>query len=271
MPSSSSTLYIVTGATGGIGGAVAEALARQGQSLVLACRDSRRAALKVQELTATTGNTDIQALTLDLSSFDAVRRFVSSLQQLQRPVAALVNVAGAMSRRSSVTADGFELDFQVNCLSTALLSRLVVPLMVAGGHIIFTTSVTRKIWNLPSSFPREPHFSQLGTYGRSKLALTIFAHHFAQTVQSQDIRVACADPGVVNTGMISMHRWFDCLADIFFRPFISTPAQGARPMLRALTDTATCRLHSCSSSGSLVLRKRWEEALPLVLAAVPNA
>ena len=90
-------------------------------------------------------------------------------------------------------------------------------------------------------------------------------------MQSQDIRVACADPGVVNTGMISMHRWFDCLADIFFRPFISTPAQGARPMLRALTDTATCRLHSCSSSGPLVLRKRWEEALPLVLAAVPNA
>lgn len=266
----SSPLYIVSGATGGIGGAVAEALARQGKPLMLACRNMKAAAKKVEQLTDATGNTDIQALMLDLSSFDAVRHFVEEVKRLERPVAALVNVAGAMSRDSSLTADGYELDIQVNCLSTALLARLLAPMIPSGGHIIFTSSVTRKIWNLADVFPHEPHFSQLGTYGRSKLALTIFAHHFAAQVKAQGIRVACADPGVVNTGMISMHRWFDFLADIFFRPFISSPAQGARPMLAALSDEDTCLMHCGNSSRPLVMRQRWEAAKPSVLAAIPE-
>ena len=46
--------------------------------------------------------------------------------------------------------------------------------------------------------------------------------------------MACADPGVVNTNMITMHRWYDRVADLLFRPLISTPAQGAQVLLTAL-------------------------------------
>lgn len=269
--STTKPLYIVTGATGGIGGAVAETLAREGKALILACRNQVAAEKLAEKIKEETRNSDIQALHLDLSSFDGVRQFVGNLQQTQRPVAALLNVAGAMTRRSTPDKSGIELDYQVNCLSTALLSRLVAPMIVKGGHIVFTTSITRKIWSLPLSFPLHEHFSQLGTYGRSKLALTIFAHHLASELRDMDIRVACADPGVVNTGMITMHRWFDFLADIFFRPFISTPIQGAQPMLRALKDNQTCRLHAGKKGYPLTLRSEWEKRKKEVVALVPRS
>lgn len=264
-------LYIVTGATGGIGGAVAKVLAEEGKALVLACRNLDVAAEFAVQLQRETGNADITALRLDLSTFDGVRDFVAELRQMRRSVVALVNVAGAMSRRSTPNAAGIELDYQVNFLSTALLSRLVAPLMPEGGHIVFTTSVTRKVWSLPPTFPRHEHFSQLGTYGRSKLALTIFAHHLASELRGRNIFVACADPGVVNTRMISMQRWFDFLADIFFRPFISTPLQGARPLLLALKDDKTCQLHSGTTAKALKLRGAWEKRKKEIVYLIPNS
>ena len=249
---SSHPLYIVTGATGGIGGAVAEALAREGKTLVLACRNVNAAEALAHRLRNDVQGVEILVLHLDLSSFNGVRRFVDDLKKLYRPVAALVNVAGTMTRHSTPDASGVELDYRVNCLSTALLARLVSPLMPPRSHIVFTTSVTRMLWDIPQAFPREGKFSQLATYGRSKLALTVFAHSLAEA-------------------MITMHRWFDRLADILFRPFISTPRKGAEPLLRALADDATCRLHTCRGAYILTLRESWKRREADILAQVPMA
>lgn len=268
---SSHPLYIVTGATGGIGGAVAEALAREGKTLVLACRNVNAAEALAHRLRNDVQGVEILVLHLDLSSFNGVRRFVDDLKKLYRPVAALVNVAGTMTRHSTPDASGVELDYRVNCLSTALLARLVSPLMPPRSHIVFTTSVTRMLWDIPQPFPRDGKFSQLATYGRSKLALTVFAHCLAEELRQRDIRVACADPGVVDTAMITMHRWFDRLADILFRPFISTPRKGAEPLLRALADDATCRLHTCRGAYILTLRESWKRREADILAQVPIA
>jgi len=48
--------------------------------------------------------------------------------------------------------------------------------------------------------------------------------------------VNAVDPGVVNTGMITMHKWYDPLADIFFRPFIKSPEQGAMTAILLATS-----------------------------------
>lgn len=227
-------LFIVTGATGGIGRATAVALALEGKALVLACRNVNTAAIFARELIAKTGNEDIIVLRLDLGSFASIRTFANDVQALNRPIAAVLNVAGVMTRHSMLTDDGFEQSIQVNFLGTALLNILLAPTIVKGGHIVFTTSLTRLVSRIPEQFPHESNFSQLGTYGRSKLALTLFAIYMTTVLKTAGIVVACADPGVVNTNMITMHRWFDKIADHLFRPLISTPAQGAQALLKAL-------------------------------------
>lgn len=235
-------LYIVSGATGGIGRATSVALALEGKALVLACRNVNTAAIFARDLVAKTGNEDITTLHLDLSSFESVRKFVEELKKLNRPVEALVNVAGVMTRNSQITNDGYEQSVQVNYLGTALLSILTAPLIPQGGHIVFTTSLTRLVSHIPNQFPHESNFSQLGTYGRSKLALTMFAIYLTTVLKTAGIKVACADPGIVNTNMITMNRWFDRIADHLFRPFISTPAEGAQALINAV---------NCSESGLL--------------------
>lgn len=235
----SKPLYIITGATGGIGRATAVALALEGKALVLACRNVNTAAIFARELIAKTGNEDITVLRLDLSTFESVRTFISDLKALNRPVHALINVAGVMTRESMITPDGYEQSVEVNYLGTALLSLLTAPIMTDGGKIVFTTSLTRLVSRIPAQFPHESNFSQLGTYGRSKLALTMFAIYLTTVLKTSGIKVACADPGIVNTNMITMNRWFDRIADHLFRPFISTPAQGAQALLKALNSTET--------------------------------
>lgn len=246
------SLHIITGATGGIGRAIAVALALEGKSLVLACRNTNAATVLAREIAQQTGNEDVTVVPLDLASFASVRRAAAQIEAMRRPVAALMNNAGIMTRNSHITEDGFEQTVQVNYLGTALLALLVAPLVREGGKIVFTTSITRVIYDIPDQWPYESNFSQLGTYGRSKLALTLFAIYLTTVLKTSGVMVECADPGVVNTKMITMDRWFDRLADICFRPFISSPSEGAKAALRALEATATGYIFHGEESTRLV-------------------
>ena len=57
-----------------------------------------------------------------------------------------------------------------------------------------------------------------------------------RSLRERGITVNAADPGVVSTGIIRMQMFFDPLTDIFFRPFIRTPRQGADTAIRLLLD-----------------------------------
>ena len=62
-------------------------------------------------------------------------------------------------------------------------------------------------------------------------------HTIALARRYPQFRINVADPGIVDSNMITMGRWFDRLSDLLFRPFIKTPEQGAAPALRALHAT----------------------------------
>lgn len=240
-----SPIYIVTGATGGIGKEIARALAAQRHAVMLACRNAAKAESLRAELAAA-GNGETLVGELSLDSAKSVKDFAAMVEATGRPIAALIHNAGTMERRRQVTADGFERTLAVNFLAPAALTLRLLPQVADGGVITFTTSVTRRLHSLKEPILDEPEsrFSQLGTYGRTKLALTHFAAHVAQlpSVRERHIRVACADPGIVNTSMISMSRWYDPIADILFRPLISKPATGAKATLRAIGSDLTAHL-----------------------------
>lgn len=230
----STSLYIVTGTTGSIGSVIAHTLATEGKAVVLACRNRNKAEKQRETLISETGNEDIHCVELDLDNMEAVKVACESIKGLNRPIAAIVNNAGVMSRRSAIVADSYEQDFLVNTFSTALFTIQLIPVMEDNGTVVFTTSLTRDVWRLPKIFPKEKNFGQLATYGRSKRAVTMFSVWLNEQLKSRGIKVNCADPGVVDTGMIAMDRWFDPIADVLFRPLISTPEKGASSALNAL-------------------------------------
>ena len=227
--------FIITGATGSIGRELATLLAGTSKPIVLACRNIERAEELRKSIVESTGNKQIYAHRLCLESRQSIVDFAKWLTEENFSVHALINNAGVMQRNYTVNEEGQEITFAVNYLGTLMLTYLTIPLIEPGGHIVFTTSMTRRLYSAEGIAINEPRemFSQLGTYGRSKAALSHYAIYMAQ--HYPDIHINCADPGVVNSNMIHMDRWYDPIADLLFRPIIRSPKQGAKPTLKALT------------------------------------
>jgi NAD(P)-dependent dehydrogenase (short-subunit alcohol dehydrogenase family) len=226
-------LYVVTGATDNTGCVITRRLAEQGKAVLLASLNLERAEASAAALREATGNKDISCLQLDLSSFEMVRDFVARLKALRRPIAALVNNASTLPRHSKLSPDGFEHTIQVNFLSTVLLSMATFPIIEDGGKIILSTSVSRRFVSLPYEFPAVSHFTQIGAYAQSKLALTLFSIYMSTVMKIKHVSVNCVNPGVLNTGMLALHRWLDRAADYLVNP-LRHPESGVESTLRAL-------------------------------------
>lgn len=233
-------LYIVTGATGAMGRVISKRLALQGKAVVLACRDMDKGEKLAIELKETTSNSDITVMHLDLSSFARVKAFIAELTELKRPVAALVNNSAVLTRRRKTSVDGYELTIQVNFLSTVLLSMLMVPLFQEkSGRIVMTTSLMRNFTSLPYEFPAVNNFVPLTTFAQSKLALTLFSIYMSTTLRTRHVSVNCADPGLINAGMLTLSHWFDKLRDHVGQTLIHNPEDGAIAAMRALESSDT--------------------------------
>ena len=252
-------VYIVTGATGGIGRAIVEGLIRDHAPcrIIMAVRNTSRG----ESLAATLHRPDsvsVDVMPLDLASLDSVRRFAATLTDSGTRVTALLNNAGVMPGGVTVTADGLEIATQTNFVSTALLTHLLLPVIDDDGAIVFTTSVTRYLPRLRRDWARLAirRHQRFVTYGRSKLMLTHYALHLAESLKERGIRVNCSDPGVADTGIIGLgHPLIDRLADLLVRPIIHTPAQGAAPALRALTADTTATI--LTYQGNSPIPRRW--------------
>lgn len=228
---------IVSGATGAIGYEISRRMVSEGENVILACRNTKRAEGVRGALLAERREAKIIIAALDLAEESSVRRCVEDIKALCKESGAeikgVVNNAGVMNRRYGEDSQGRELTMAVNYHNTRLFTELLLSAFPGMEHIVFTTSLTRYMHprNVATAVT-EGEYSQLGTYGRSKRAITDFAAELSAD-PGVSATVACADPGVVNTGMITMQRWYDRLADYLFRPFIRSPRNGAIPAMRA--------------------------------------
>ena len=236
-------LFIVTGSTDSMGSVITRKLAEQGKAVLLASRDLQKAEAYAAQLRTVTRNKDITCLQLDLNSFALVNDFVNRLRALNRPIAALVNNAGLLPRRSVISPDGFEHAVQVNYLSTVLLSMKVYPLIQEEGSIILSTSVSRRFVTLPYEFPAVSHFTPWGAYAQSKLALTLFSIYMSSVMKTRRVAVNCVNPGLLKAGALAMSRWIDRVPDTLMRG-IPSPEAGVVPTMRALESKDTGYLFS---------------------------
>ncbi len=256
---------VVTGATGGIGAVVTEALAAQGRPVVMACRNGGKAEELRRQILGRVPQARLEVRPLELSSMASVRAFAAELGP--EPVSALFNNAGVISKGYSLTADGFENTFCINYFAPFLLTQLLLDRMPSGGRVVNMVSLTCRYVrvNEASLRPSRNDFSQLGTYARSKRALLLFSLELGR--RRPDLLVNLADPGIVDSGIISLGRWFDPLADVVFRPLIKSPRKGAVPPLAALASDRSERyfvgngprdIPACYRDPELA-RRLWEE------------
>ena len=233
---------IITGASGGMGSAATEEMARRGWRVIMACRNLEKADAVRRRILGAVPSAQLEIQELHLDSFASIRDFAARMRK-EAPLDALFNNAGTLPRRYSRTVEGYEQTLGVNYLGPWLLTRLMLPSLGDDAGIVNMVSISAKAAAVDRDFFKkgEKDFHQLRTYADTKLALIYFSIAMAQ---KSGRRVNMADPGIVDTEMIRLGRWFDPLTDIFFRPFCNSPARGARPAVNALCSECNMQLFS---------------------------
>lgn len=231
---------IITGADGGMGVEITRALAVAGYRVIMACRRLEKAEKIKRRIQEEIGSCHLEVLPVDLSSMDSVVTFTQKLLERRISVKLLMNNAATMATDFHLTVDGFEQTVSVNYLSAYLLTRRLLPILECGARIVNMVSCTYVMGRLcfPNFFRqgRKGSYWRIPVYSNTKLALLLFTFELAGKLQERNILVNAADPGIVSTNMITMHKWFDPLTNVFFRPFIRTPKQGASTAIQLLLD-----------------------------------
>lgn len=230
---------VITGADGGMGAEITKAVAMAGYHVIMVCYTSFKGEEKKSRIILDTGNEDIEVVQADLSSMESVVDAVDKIKDKTPSVELLMNNAGTMCTHYVRTEDGFEHTVAVNYLAPYLLTRRLLPIMHEGSRIVNMISCTYAIGKIgPHFFTKgsEGSFFRIPIYSNTKLALWLFTRELSERVKGRGITVNAADPGIVSTNIIRMDEWFDPLTDIFFRPFIRTPRQGAETAIRLLLD-----------------------------------
>ena len=213
--------FMVTGANTGIGRATAADLASRGARVILACRSAQRTAPVMADITATTGNDQLEHLELDLADLDSVRRAVTEVHNRIDTLDVLVANAGLAGQRGQ-TAQGFELAFGTNHLGHFALVTGLLDLMVSPTSQ--TTATT------PAGVPRivvvssDSHYSAKGLpedrlrgatrsmtgmpeYARSKLANVVFTQELARRIPANQLAVHALHPGVIASDIWRRVPW----------------------------------------------------------------
>ena len=236
-------IAVVTGANSGIGLETARALADRGATVVMACRDQTRAAAALADVLASSGNTAVSVLPLDLASFASIHRFAERYRSVHPRLDVLVNNAGLFPLRRQLTADGFELQFGVNHLGHFLLTRLLQPQLAAAGRarVINVSSMMHHLGTIDfASFRGEKSYRSLRAYAQSKLANVLFTRELARRHKDDGISTFSLHPGGVGTNIFG--RGLARYAYRVLGGFMS-PARGAKTSIH-LATAAGIEAHS---------------------------
>ncbi|GAB2842221.1 SDR family oxidoreductase [Actinoallomurus bryophytorum] len=183
---------LVTGATSGIGRAVARRLAEQGAEVVLHGRDRARGEALVKEIAEAGGSARFVAA--DLADAEDTLRLASEAGEVD----ILVNAAGVyvFTPTAQTDAAGFDRHIAVNTRAPFLLVGALAPAMAGRGHGMVIT--------IGSSAARTP--AAIGAaHGASKAGVEILTRYWATEFGGSGVRVNTVSPGPVRTeGTVAM-------------------------------------------------------------------
>ena len=185
-------VILITGATSGIGRALAFQLAAKNVHLILAAR--RMNELKLVQEECLQKGADCSILFIDLSLANNIPAFASDVLNLTQKIDVLINNAG-ISQRSEAEATSIEVDrkiMEINFFGQVNLTKSLWPLLLRSAHanIVLISSVVGTFG-----------FPQRSAYAASKHALEGFFESWMLENNHQHIFFTTIAPGRINTNI----------------------------------------------------------------------
>ncbi len=229
--SMSGKTVLITGGTGGIGRATAEALAARGAQIAIVGRYETRTRDAAAEIARSTGNPGVRAFAADLSSQAEVRRLAAWVLDAFPRLDVLVNNVGGFWGTRQVTADGLERTFAVNHLAPFLLTNLLLERLKqsAPSRVVTVASGAESMGRLDfDDLQATRKYDSHAAYNQSKLANVVFTYELARRLAGTGVTANTLRPGVVRTAFSAgelSRPWRAMLAVMW--PFMKSPARGA--------------------------------------------
>jgi 3-oxoacyl-[acyl-carrier protein] reductase len=185
---------VVTGASRGIGLAIARKLAAEGYRTIAVARSPTKELDAAIEEASARGVGAICFETFDLADIKAIPAFAQSLRRRHGPIYALVNNAatGAEGLLATMPDKEIEALLHLNCLSPIILTKYVVRGMMSEGR--------GRVVNL-ASIVASTGYNGLAAYGATKASMIGFTKSLAREVGKLGITVNAVAPGFIDTAM----------------------------------------------------------------------
>jgi NAD(P)-dependent dehydrogenase (short-subunit alcohol dehydrogenase family) len=194
MTTSEGAIALVTGASRGIGAAIAEKLAAEGAHVIITARTAKDLEAVEQRIYDAGGNATIAPL--DLTEAGSVERLAAALRERWGKLDILVLNAAMLGTLSPVPViDPAEFN------RVLTLNLLAQQAMIAAFDGLLRASAAGRMVVLTSSVGQKPR-AYWGAYGASKAALETLALSYAEEVRNlSSVSVAIVDPGRTRTAM----------------------------------------------------------------------
>jgi len=204
--SMSGRICMVTGANAGIGKATALGLAKMGGTVVMVCRSRERGEATLAEIKQESGNASVHLLLADLSSQDDIRRLAAAFNAKVPALHVLINNAGIIPRKRTVTGEGFETQFAVNHLAYFLLTHLLLDILKASAPARIVTVSSQVHHGASIDFDdlqSERAYRPTRVYASTKLANVLFTYELARRLEGTGVTANCLHPGSVATNLLA--------------------------------------------------------------------
>ena len=204
IPDLSDRVFVVTGATSGLGLATAAQVSRSGATVVVTGRDPGRLQEAWEAVAAVSRGPEPDSVLLDLADLSSIRAAADNILERHNTIHVLVNNAGIMAPPLGRTVDDFELQIGTNHLGHFALTGLLLPAIPADdeqadARVVTVSSNAHRMGkvNLEDLNYRDRRYEAWQAYGQTKLANLLFTRELDRRAQlaGLHLKALAAHPG----------------------------------------------------------------------------
>jgi NAD(P)-dependent dehydrogenase (short-subunit alcohol dehydrogenase family) len=235
---------LITGASSGLGLAVAKQMAALGAEVIMAVRSGIPE--KGEEVKQASGNTKVHMLFVDLADFDSIKKLVGDVKTEFNKIDILICNAAIVVNKARKTKYGLDEMFSVNYLAKFFLVNALLKAdcfnknEAENPRIIFVSSESHRNpnefeWETFGEFMEHKMAKTVERYGYYKLLLTTFSRELERRINlnsKPEYAVFALCPGPVNSNIArEAPSLVQPVMKLVFKFFFSSPEKAAEPVV----------------------------------------